>query len=311
MSFKWHRIAYIVDDMPFIDFFGAPMKNIREPEFFSTQVTQARRFYIQKTASKASRLNVVCGGCEQTAPDFEIDRKSFPYYSIEFVAKGKGTAILAGRTFELSPGIVFSYGPNISQKIIADPQAPMLKYFIDFTGSSATQMLSQYVAAPGTAVRISRLNELSRILDDLIGHGLSDSRFKSTICSTLLEYLLLRIAETIAAEEAMPGQAFLNYQRCRQYIKDNFVELTSLEAIAEACSVDHAYLCRLFKRFDTQSPYQYLIQLKMAYAAQLLHKPGLFVKEIAYRLGFEDPSHFTRTFTRVFGIPPQTFKGLR
>lgn len=283
----------------------------REPAFFSKQVMQARRFYIHKSAATSSGLNVICGGCEQTAKEFVIDRRNFPYYAIELVAKGKGTLLLSGERFELSPGVVFSYGPKIPHKIVSDPHSPLLKYFITFNGNAALKLLNQYVGAPGTLVRIGQISEFSRIMDELIEHGLSDSRFKSPLCRSLLEYLMLRIADNTVAGDIVPRQAFLNYQRCRQYIKDHYTELCSLEGVAEACTVDCAYLCRLFKRFDSQTPYQYLLHLKMSHAAELLHKPGAFVKEIAYELSFKDPSHFSRSFTKVFGISPQTFRNLR
>lgn len=103
----------------------------------------------------------------------------------------------------------------------------------------------------------------------------------------------------------------ITYQNCRQHIKENFVTLNSLGLIADSCNIDHAYLCRLFKRFDTQSPYQYLTHFKMAFAARRLAEPGILVKEIAYTLGFGDPFHFSRVFKKVFSISPQSLKRLR
>lgn len=287
------------------------MKITSEPTFFSQQVARARRFYIEGAITKDPRIKVVCGGCEHTHPDFRIDRKGFPYYSIEFVAKGRGTAILKGQRFDLGPGTIFSYGPRISQIITTDSEHLMTKYFIDFTGEAARQMIKTHIAPLGTAIRISRPDEIARIMDDLINHGLSDSSYRPMICSALLEYLIYRIAETRVTEETKFSRAFMNYQNCRQQIKDNFTEFNSLQDIAESCSIDHAYLCRLFKKFDTQTPYQYLIHLKMAYAAQSLQKPDILVKEVAYELGFGDPFHFSRVFKKVFGISPQKFKNLR
>jgi len=283
----------------------------QQPHFFSTQVVQAKRFYIQTTTAKDVRLNVICGGCEDTAENYCIKRKTFPYYCIEFVAEGKGTACLASRTFKLVPGTVFFYGPGIPQHIHSAAGTRMVKYFVDFRGHHAGQALQKYDTPPGSALHTSRPDELRRIWDELIKHGLSNSRFRSDLCATLLEYLMLTIAETASTENARINQAFVNYQRCRQSIRDHFMTLNSLEAIAEICNNNPAYLCRLFKKYDTQSPYKYLCQLKMAYAAERLEDPKLLVKEIAYELGFDDPSHFTRLFTKVFGIPPQTFKELR
>ncbi len=262
-------------------------------------------------AEKNTPLKVVCGGCEQTRPDFKIDRKDFPYYSIEFVAKGRGAAVLGGQLFELSPGTVFSYGPRISQVITADPKQAMTKYFIDFIGSKARTMLTKYIAPVGTAVRVSRPDEIARILDDLILRGCSDSPFKSMMCAALLEYLFYRIAETIVTDRTQPSRAMATWQVCRRHISDNFAALHSLAEIADACAIDGAYLCRLFKRFDTQSPYQYLMTLKMANAAEQLRKTDRLVKEIAFDLGFDDPFHFCRAFKKVFGVSPQTFRNLR
>jgi AraC-like DNA-binding protein len=287
------------------------MGKAKEPAFFSNQVTQAKRFYIRKSNVNDSHIRVICGGCEHTNPDFEIDRKDFPYYCLEFVAKGAGSVTLNDNRYELKAGSVFFYGPGIGQRITSVPEQPMIKYFINFTGSSVKQILKKHISPLGTAIHISRPDEISRILDELLAHGLSDSPYKSRICSIILEYLLYRIAEMAISEKESPSIAFGTYQNCRQYIKDNFLILNSLKDIAEACMIDHAYLCRLFKQFDTQSPYQYLLNLKMAYAADRFKESGVLVKEIAHKLGFTDQFHFTRVFKKFFGISPRAFKGLR
>jgi AraC-like DNA-binding protein len=287
------------------------VKKPKEPEFFSEQVVEARRFYLKKSSSKDPRIKVVCGGCEHTRPDFEINRDDFPYYSIEFVSKGTGSVTLNKHKYDLKAGSVFSYGPGISQRITTVSDNPMVKYFVDFTGSSVKQMLKKHISPLGTAIHINRPDEISVIFDDLLTHGISDSPHKSMICSTLLEYMLYRIADMTVSETNSPSRAFLTYQTCRQHINDNFITLTSLQDISEACLIDNAYLCRLFKRYDTQSPHKYLLNLKMAYAADRFQESGILVKQIAHELGFDDPFHFTRIFKNVFGISPQSFKGLR
>ena len=80
-----------------------------QPEFFSTQVSEARRFYLDTTGRTRGQLTVVCGGCEHCRPGYEIDRRDFPFHSIEFVARGKGSLTLAGHKHVLSPGKVFFF----------------------------------------------------------------------------------------------------------------------------------------------------------------------------------------------------------
>src|SRR5579859_6444639 len=87
------------------------------PEFFSADVTTARRFYLDLNPPKNGPLVVVCGGLEHCTPDYAIHRDSFPFYSIEYVARGRGEVKLKGRTFPLKPGNLFSYGPGIVHHI--------------------------------------------------------------------------------------------------------------------------------------------------------------------------------------------------
>lgn len=295
--------------MPFFDFFeNRFMKHVKEPDFFSKQVVKARRFYMESASQKNRNIRIICGGCEQTSPDFKIDRKDFPYYSVEFVTHGKGSAILDGQKYNLTPGTIFSYGPKISQLITAEGNLTMVKYFVDFSGSSARQTLMKYVTPVGTAINVSRQDEITGIFNDLIRHGLSDSPIKSITCSALLEYLFYRIAELKTNEDIQSTKAFTTYQLCRQFINKNYINIKSLNEISEHCKIDKAYLCRLFKTFDTQSPYQYLMYLKMTRAAQLLQRSSILSKEIAFELGFDDPFHFSRAFKKVFGISPKLFR---
>lgn len=101
----------------------------------------------------------------------------------------------------------------------------------------------------------------------------------------------------------------------RRFYLDTYPRLRQPLAVVcggcEHCHIDTSYLCRLFKRFDSQSPYQYLMRLKMNAAAQRLHAPDALVKKVAYELGYADPFHFSRAFKKVFRISPETFKGLR
>jgi AraC-like DNA-binding protein len=87
--------------------------------------------------------------------------------------------------------------------------------------------------------------------------------------------------------------------------------LRTLQQIASECHVNNAYLCRLFRRYDNQTPYQYLLRLKMNFAAECLRQPGVLVKQVAEEAGFADPFHFSRVFTSVFGLSPVAFRGLR
>lgn len=281
------------------------------PEFFSLQVREARRFYLDLVPPEEAPLVVVCGGAERCTPDYAIHRSSFPYYSIEFVAQGKGTLILDGTQYGLTAGTVFSYGPGIAQDITTDPDDLLVKYFVDFVGTEAKSLMSENASAPGTVGRVFAPVEIQSTFDELIQNGVKGTGLATQLCSTLLRYLVVKIADSLMPWQASQTPAFATYQRCRRHIQENFASLKTLAQIARECHVDPAYLCRLFRRYDHQTPYQFLIRLKMNLAAERLQDPGTLVKQVAAEMGFEDPFHFSRAFKSIFGLSPREFRSIR
>ena len=206
---------------------------------------------------------------------------------------------------------MFAYGPKVPHQIRTDREDPLVKYFVDFSGRRASTLLRQQDLTPGTSGRVGALGEIQRAFDDLIRNGLRSTRRTPQRCAILLEYLMLLIGESLSTWEAAQTPAYATYERCRQYIQTNYGALTSLQQIARLCHVTPAYLCRLFRRYDHQSPYQLLMRLRMNLAAERLQNPGTLVKQVAAEFGFEDPFHFSRAFKNVMGLSPEKFRRLR
>jgi AraC-like DNA-binding protein len=281
------------------------------PEFFSRDVSKARRFYLDLTPPARARLAVVCGGCEHCTPDYAIHRATFPYCSIEYVARGRGTVKLQGRAHTLQPGRVFAYGPGVRQDIAGDPGEPLVKYFVDFAGREAEALLRSCGLPPGRVAQVHPPHALQALFDELITCGLRGTRQGAALCGKLLECLALKIADAHAPTGGVETLAFTTYEQSQQHIQQHFRRLRTLEQIAAECHVNAAYLCRLFRRYGHQTPYQYLLRLKMNYAAELLQQPGALVKTVAEEAGFGDPFHFSRAFKGVFGLSPEAFRRLR
>jgi AraC-like DNA-binding protein/quercetin dioxygenase-like cupin family protein len=281
------------------------------PDFFSPQVSSARRFYLDLNPPRRAALTVVCGGVEHCAPDYEIQRATFPFHSIEYVAHGQGRLKLGRRHFELRPGSAFSYAPGIAQQITSDAQKPLVKYFVDFTGSQSILWLRRHKLPAGSVAQIFPPTEIQPLFDELIRNGQRGTRQTPALCRHLLECLGVKLLEARAPLKSSDSLAFTTYQNCREHIRTHYQKLRTLEQIAQENHVDTAYVCRLFRRFDHQTPYQFLMRLKMNAAAEQLAQPGALVKNVAAELGFTNPFHFSRVFKSVFAVSPDAFRKIR
>jgi AraC-like DNA-binding protein len=280
------------------------------PEFLSAQVTAARRFYLDLNLRPTKAVTVVCGGWEECAADYAIDRASFPYLSIEFVAAGRGELELAGRTCALGPGSVFTYGPGVPHRIRTSPDARLGKYFVDFHGARARRLLREAQLAPGTLVELGASTEVRHAFDTLVRLGTHHDRHTARACALQLELLLLVTARAMQPGSPSERRSLASFERCRQHLDAHFLTLRNLEEAAAACHVDVSYLCRLFRRFHGEKPFRYLQRLQMQWAAERLHHSGRLIREVADELGI-DPFQFSRTFKRIHGVSPSTFLNTR
>lgn len=280
------------------------------PEFVSQQVTAARRFYLNLKPRSSRDLTVVCGGWEECAADYAIDRATFPYLSVEFVAGGSGELVLGGKHHDLQPGTVFTYGPGIAQRIRSSPERRLGKYFVDFTGSRARRLLRNYRLAPGAVVTLGHPAEVRHAFDALIRLGSSHDRHTERAAALQLELLLIVIVR--AAQPTTPSErrALASFERCRRYLDAHFLSLRTIEAIAAACHLDVSYLSRLFRRFHQETPFHCLQRLQMQWAAERLDTSNRLVRQVADELGI-DPFQFSRTFKRIHGVSPSTFLSSR
>ena len=287
------------------------MAVIQTPEFFSSQIAEARRFHLGCELGEHPGLAVVSGGCEHCTADYEIHRRSLPFWGLEFVAHGRGKVSYDKGELPITPGCIFSYGPRTAHEIVTDRAVPLVKYFVDFTGSRAALLLREFGPEPGTVVQTSAPGEVMAVLDELIGNGLRYTPFSGRIATVIFEHLLLKIAETRIPNGSFNSPAFATYRRCRDFIDTHWANLESLDGIATACHVDAAYLCRLFRRFDRQSPYQLLLGLKIRHAATRLRTAGTPIAVVAEELGFADPFHFSRVFKKLMGVSPSVFARMK
>jgi AraC-like DNA-binding protein len=110
-------------------------------------------------------------------------------------------------------------------------------------------------------------------------------------------------------ESASGGKALTSLQerRVREYIHSHLDETIHLENLAALLDTSVGHFSRLFRNTFGMPPYRYLLERRVDEAKRLMATGGLSMTEIALKLHFGSPSHFSATFRKIAGITPRQF----
>jgi AraC-like DNA-binding protein len=137
--------------------------------------------------------------------------------------------------------------------------------------------------------------------------------------SNLLQALVLLLSSSAAgapggmspaAARPLAGDARnrRRVERAVAYVQEHFAEPLDAGRLAEIAGVSPSHLTRLFRQQTGHAPMDYLRRVRVQRARVLLEEVDLSIKEIARRVGFEDPFHFSKVFHRLDGLPPSLYR---
>lgn len=93
-----------------------------------------------------------------------------------------------------------------------------------------------------------------------------------------------------------------------KFIKDNIEEQISLKNVADVACMTEQSFCRFFKKKTNMNLSQFLNDLRIARARELLIRTDKPISDIAYLSGYNSPSHFCKVFKDQTGLSPLQFK---
>ncbi|AEI49682.1 AraC family transcriptional regulator [Runella slithyformis] len=96
--------------------------------------------------------------------------------------------------------------------------------------------------------------------------------------------------------------------RVMAYLLDHFTEPITLQVVAELGSMNESAFCRYFKAQTGQTLNQYITDLRIRYACELLSKSKDSITQICFQVGFENVSHFIHVFKKVRHQTPFEFR---
>jgi transcriptional regulator GlxA family with amidase domain len=108
--------------------------------------------------------------------------------------------------------------------------------------------------------------------------------------------------------KALNNQAPQRILRSVEYIKRRIDHNLLVSEIAAQSDYSPSHFFKLFREETGCTPIGYLTRLRMNCACQLLDSTSLSVKQVAAKLGFNDPGYFSRVFKLAIGLAPRTYR---
>lgn len=103
-------------------------------------------------------------------------------------------------------------------------------------------------------------------------------------------------------------EIFKRISTAKDWMEAHYQGAATLEDIAAVASMNSQHFLRMFKQVYSITPHQYLIDLKLKKARQLLEDNDLTISDICQAIGFESAFSFSILFKKRFGLPPSGFR---
>lgn len=94
-----------------------------------------------------------------------------------------------------------------------------------------------------------------------------------------------------------------------EYINSHYQEPElSVEQVSEVIHISPSYFSRMFREISELSFPEYVNNLRLNYASELLKTKRLSVKEVAQKAGFSGTSYFSAQFKKKYGTSPSSYR---
>lgn len=219
----------------------------------------------------------------------------------------KKTRIEAGDMFLIFPGEWHNYRPN--------KKTGWTEYWIAFNGSFPKQWIEyEIISTKNPILHAGVKEELIKLYNDAINTAIEQTAHYQKLLSGILLHIL-GVAFTSSARadhiETFDNVAkMVNEAKIRLYesIQEN-VQI-NMPKLAEDLGMSYSNFRYLFRRYTGMAPAQYLLDLKISRAKELLSMTGTPVKNISLKVGFNAQDYFTSMFKKKTGLSPGRYREL-
>jgi len=268
------------------------------------------RDYLKKN-NATKHLHITHIGYYPDAKYHFRERKSGANQNILILCeKGKGWIIHNNEKNYLERNQVYILPASEAHAYGADNKDPWSIYWIHFLGDD-TELFSSIIGRKIDTYDSdsSRFGDRFQLFEEIFQNlemGYSPENLEYT--SFCLAYFLATIKYLSQFREIKSVKEMDMVQKSILFMKNNLENKLELEEIAQDVGYSSSHFGNLFQKKTSYTPMEYYQQLKIQRACSYLQFSDLKIKEIAYRLGYFDPFHFSKTFKKEMNMTPKEYR---
>ncbi|MCG7376443.1 AraC family transcriptional regulator [Paenibacillus sp. ACRSA] len=248
-----------------------------------------------------------------TEPQYRVYNPSFC-----IIAQGKKEILLAQERFEYSPSnyLLASMNlPVVGQVIKASPEMPYLSLKLEFTPNQILEVLNECdlkVKATENARRALFVGQMEASIHDAVIRLVrlldtpEEIPFLAPLYTKEILYRLLRGSYgNELAQIAIEDSSTYRIRESIEYMIRHWEQSFRIDDLAEKARMSVSSFHRHFKEITAMSPIQFQKQMRLQEARRILLSESADAADVAYRVGYESASQFSREYSRMFGSPPR------
>jgi AraC family transcriptional regulator, arabinose operon regulatory protein len=227
-----------------------------------------------------------------------------------YCVKGGGWCEAGGRLQAVHKGDLLVLPPETPFACGAHASTPWTIHWACAKGMLLPEYLRELAADGRMALlRIGEDPQIIRLFNEILQSLQRGTSFANLLqASHALAYLLSCLIQRCRESSPQDSDTVQKVAEAIIYMSERLAEPLRVTALAHLASLSPAYFGELFKAQTGCSPRDYLHLLRIHRACQLLQTTTLTIKEVATRVGYQDPFHFSRQFKAFEGLSPSEYR---
>lgn len=131
-----------------------------------------------------------------------------------------------------------------------------------------------------------------------------------TMIQAYFTALVIFLSREYAESSSVLSERLLRIADAIVYIEQYYTDSIKLDDLAAKAFMSTRHFIRVFKQNYNVTPMEYIINLRLKHACNLLKTSRLSITDIALESGFSDSNYFTRLFKQEYGVVPSKYKKL-